>query len=366
MNRAPEDRRISLIDVRDLEALRELREVWDELAADAGLFMSFDWMDAWWIAFGHELQMHILVISSGSRIVALAPLSRTPGSIIHFRPAIYRFLSDGSGDADNLDVLVRPGWESEAAAALAEWLERESGPGEILELRSVLPGSTTAAVIMKLLRNRNWRILEDRSARLIVRLEADLESHLDKLSPATRALIRRRRRQTLGHGAHATRCTSADGARTTLRALFDLHERRHRLEGSSGHFTNEQRRHFYEILVARLVEREELELWSLERDGDTIAVQLGATSGGTFYPLQEGFEPDAASCSPGLVLQSAIFEDLIRRGIRIVDFQQGDEDFKRRWGAREEYYLHFRCAPPGTVSALLLRGPGSFGWRLSP
>src|SRR5262249_23317963 len=53
---------------------------------------------------------------------------------------------------------------------------------------------------------------------------------------------------------------------------------------------------------------------------------------GSYYLLQEGYDPDFEQLRPGLTLRGMLMRDLIARGIRRYDFLAGRQSYKTEWG----------------------------------
>jgi CelD/BcsL family acetyltransferase involved in cellulose biosynthesis len=88
---------------------------WDALAVDAALpLCAPGWMLSWWRHMAPEgSELRLLALREGGELVALAPWFAHRGE---GRRLDLRFL--GAELSDRVDVLCRPGRESEAAAAL--------------------------------------------------------------------------------------------------------------------------------------------------------------------------------------------------------------------------------------------------------
>ncbi len=69
---------VEIIDeLRDFEALRPQ---WTELlaaSATAGPFLTWEWAYAWWAHLRERSRLHLIVVRTGGRLVAIAPLRVT-------------------------------------------------------------------------------------------------------------------------------------------------------------------------------------------------------------------------------------------------------------------------------------------------
>lgn len=110
--------------VKELAALQELVPAWRDLAQLGGsgaLFRGPDWILPWWHAYHAALsaELCVLVGREGGELVCLAPFYiRTTKGLVDVREL--RMLGDAGPRPPALDLLVRPGVEDRAGAALAK------------------------------------------------------------------------------------------------------------------------------------------------------------------------------------------------------------------------------------------------------
>jgi CelD/BcsL family acetyltransferase involved in cellulose biosynthesis len=115
--------------------------------------------------------------------------------------------------------------------------------------------------------------------------------------------------------------------------LVNLHQRRRKSIGELGCFSSERFTAFHRDMIAQFFDLGALCLTRIEIDQRPVAAEYAFTGGDVTYYYQGGFEPEAASCSPGWLQLMASIRAAIDRGSRYYDFLRGDEPYKRRWGA---------------------------------
>jgi CelD/BcsL family acetyltransferase involved in cellulose biosynthesis len=98
-----------------------------------------------------------------------------------------------------------------------------------------------------------------------------------------------------------------------------------------------------------------LDLWTMEIDGKTVAVEFGLVRGDTRYSMQAGFDPAFARSQVGMLLDVRIIESTLARGLRYCDFLHGQQDYKVSLGVGSSQYLNIRCAPPRSPGAAWVR-----------
>src|SRR5262249_10330467 len=139
-----------------------------------------------------------------------------------------------------------------------------------------------------------------------------------------------------------------------LGTLFELHQARWEQAGEKGSFASVARRRFYEQLSRRLLARGWLEMWVLELNGATTAVQFAFRYKNTVYQLQEGYDPQRASDRAGFVLRGEVLKRLISEGVTIYDFLGGELSYKARWAAQAGHYRDLHFARPLSLGAVYL------------
>jgi CelD/BcsL family acetyltransferase involved in cellulose biosynthesis len=340
--------------------LESLRPAWDELLAEfpgATTFSTWEWLAPWWRAFGEGRELLVLAFFDESeKLLGLAPLQisrRQVAPLLNLR--VLSLWGDGSGDSDNLDFPVRAGWEEPVAAALLEFLAKESKWWDFCEFNTVPADSPVANRLAKLLEGRGWTAYQDERASSAIALPETWEAYLGQLSSKERGKIAYyQNRLQKKYRTNCRRCEGESEIPRYLAALFTLHRKRWQLLHQPGSFESAARCEFYHELANLLAARDQLEFWVLEVDGHTVAAQFGFRYGTTVFQLQEGFDPAYFADSVGYVLRAHVIERMIARGVRRYDFLAGEAPSKSRWATQAGHYLNMQFASPfGRGSAYL-------------
>jgi CelD/BcsL family acetyltransferase involved in cellulose biosynthesis len=105
----------------------------------------------------------------------------------------------------------------------------------------------------------------------------------------------------------------------------------------------------------RFLSRGWLDFWLLKLDGHIAAIEYGFRYNAVYYPLWVALDTHFHAFSPGAVLRSHIIQELIRDGVRVYEFMQGNEPYKRRWGPGSGSYTTVVGAAPRSVGSIYLR-----------
>jgi len=309
-------------------------------------------MLSWWRAYGENKQLCVLLFTDPQvGVVGVAPLYWERRKFLAFAELrVLRLMGDGSGDSDDLDFIVKPGYAAAVAKAFLNWLRQT--PWDVCEFDCLSSKSEVAALLEDELRVLGWKRATSRRPFTRVILPETWPQYLKQLSAKERGKVGiRLRRLQSRHKVCFRRCERPDELPAFLETLYALHQKRWEARGMPGSFSLPERRHLYEEMTRALLFRGWLELWQLEIDDAAVAAQIGMRYGDVVCALQEGFDPAYASDSVGYVLRSHVLQKCVEDGVRFYDFLCGDQESKQRWGADVGHYLDIHFARRVSVGA---------------
>lgn len=346
---------------RDEAGFRALRSQWDALlgaAASRSIFLSWEWLTAWWRAYGQPGELEIVTATDGNELVGIAPLRRSYERRFGQRVTTLSFIGDHSNDSDYLDFIVASGREPEAIRAFHEWWRGEVKRGVVLLLNEIPETSPNLPVLRQIASESGLHWAETLSACGSAALPANWDDYLRMLKPRFRTKVRSVLRMLESRGDVTWRfCETIEEARKLHPALFDLHTRRWQAEGKPGVFGWGRKRDFYDCLSPLLLERGQLRFSYLEWRGRPLACQYGFVYDGVYSHLQEGYEPASEHWNVGIGLRAWTIQRFIAEGIREYDFLGGIGRHKLDWGAATKHSVRILAAQESWNNRLFCRGP---------
>ena len=330
---------------KDIEKILPEWETLLEQAPSATIFSTWEWLGSWWRSFGHG-ELFVLGFYQAGELVGLAPLCVTERSVaVSVKMKVLCFLGDGSGDSDNLDIIAKSGYEDAVAEALLQHLKALSGPWQLIQLNTMPSGSPVGARLVPRMASREWTTFERSKPASSIDLPDTWKEYLGRLASEDRNnLTRYRKRLSKRHAAKFYKATTREEVDFCLQTLYRLHQQRWQLRGESGSFASTDRRNFYSDISHLFMARGWLELWALEVDGLTVAVQFAFRYRDHVFQLQEGFDPQYSSDRVGMLLRGHVIEQLIAERIKCYDFLGGEPGYKSRWGAVKDHYIYLQFA----------------------
>ena len=319
--------------LRDLDQLQGMRAEFEVLLAEADtdpLCNSPEWIEAYLQAWTSPGDVHGWAFrEAAGELVGLALLRPEPGGGHALRRLC--LAQDGSFDSDYLELPARPGRSLAVLEALFD-AQRARGGAEALLFSGLPAAGPTHAAVRELAQRRALPLREVGVVGISSALKPDFETFLTGLAPRMRSMVRRALRDAHEHGLSLRWCESAQRLEADLGALAELHQARWQASGEAGSLADERRLSFYHTLALGALQRGQLRLAMLEREGQVVAAQFGVLARQRYYQLQEGYLPELAEQRVGLALRALAIGSLAAEGVQHYDFMAGDARHKRDWG----------------------------------
>lgn len=253
-------------------------------------------------------------------------------------------------------VAVEPGAGEGALAGLADALTRRPC-GAMLRMGPLSDGDTDTQRFVTLLRARGWRGLKQETGQVFeLALPASVEALQAQVSGSLWKNIAYLRRRLDKQGAVSTerhRLTAEGAAALLQRAALVEQASWVAQQGGEVKLVGAQNQAYWSRLAQHTEQASgpEVVLWLLSCGERDIAYSLHLEQGQTMYIVANGYDEAWKASSPGSLLSLDIFQDAIGRGLRLVDWGQGDSGYKQRWGAQ----------PGARMMDLILFRPGLVG-----
>ncbi|MGH8160918.1 MAG: GNAT family N-acetyltransferase [Gammaproteobacteria bacterium] len=296
------------------------------------------WLRAWWHAFGNGgLEIH--AVRDGGRLVAVAPMIRSCGSLAAARNV----------HTPGFEILAENGrYTAEVLGALLASRPRR------LSLPDLDSRSGTVCTVRRLAHATGYRVLSRpvrRSPYLdIAQSWAEYQS---SRSRNLRASLRRARKRALAKGWLTVDIVTGG---ENLDAL--LHEA-YRIEASgwkgsrgSAIRCNPHTRRFYTELAHWAAEEGFLRLALLRLNDHAIAMSYVLQAHGVAHFLKAGYDQAFACLSPSHLLAHAVFRRCFEAGLSRIEFHGDAEPYKLRWMYSTNQQVRLEAFAPSTSGCL--------------
>jgi CelD/BcsL family acetyltransferase involved in cellulose biosynthesis len=331
--------------VDDDRAFTGLERPWNELlnASSANCpFLTWEWLHAWWTHLGSRRRLRLVSVRLGRELLAMAPLAASRYSVPGLSPVT--FLGTGFAGSDYLDFIVRRGFETESAEALAGALQSQR-----IALRlDHLPADSAAAMCATRLAAHAWSAVHTRTAICPVACLAPLtwEAYLETLTPSHQVRFRRCFNRLDKHfDLQFDRVTTDQDRHAALVGLFGFHHRRWGARGTA--FQTSALRAFHHEVTRRALHGGWLRIFTLRLNGVLAGVTYCFSCRRRFYLYQHGFNEECRQYSVGLVTLGLTIRAAIAEHATEFDMLYGREAYKLLWARQLRTLERLELFPPG-------------------
>lgn len=303
-------------------------------------FMRHSWQRVWWKHLGQGTLLVMTVRDEDQALRGIAPwfiIEEKSQSIMHIVGCVEV--------SDYIDLILAPRHEERVLITLLDSLLSDAAPPwDIIRICNIPDSSPTLALLPQLAAGRGLKsevVREDVCP--IITLTGSYEDYLGSLEKKQRHELRRKRRRAEDHLVEwyivGRECDVENEIEAFLNLMAMSSPQKADFLEQPGY------RSFFREMGRMLFDEGLLEINFLNVGGQRAAAMWNFVYGDRMMLYNSGLNPlDYSGVSAGIVLLTFSIEDAVRRGYRLYDFLQGDEEYKYRMGAL-----------PTTVHSLTIR-----------
>lgn len=320
--------------VSDLEALRAIRRSWNRLVEEAGIdhpFLGHEWICSWWECFGSGKELYILLVKTGARLQAIAPLMFSRESMHGVR--VRRLGALYNPHTPRLDFIVAPGAADGAYHSIWRHVLDVSGRWDVLEIPQMLAGSPTLASLSKMAADDGFRFGvwhgEDSP---YVPFRGTWESYVKQLSHNHRTKLRKGLNRLSRLGEVRMEVVSAEqGMAAALDDGLRIEAAAWKAKTGTAVCSQPDVESFYKVYAEHAAANGSLRLLFLTVAGTRIAFAYALYYRDRLFVLKAGYDPAYARYSPYNLLCHFVFKDGFERALHEYEFLGNNEPWKLDW-----------------------------------
>lgn len=322
-----------------------LEPLWNEAVERASIphpFLRHEWVRTWWECFGGDgRRLHIVVVRSGDRIAAIAPLmweaTRMYGVPIHQLRLLY------NDHTPRVDLIVAEP-SKETYRAIWQALLNGEARWDVLLLNQVPKESATRDIMFELASESRYPTgIWPSSESPYLELTGTWETYYGSLTSKFKQNLRNRLSRLSQLGEPALEALR-DGARiaSACEDAWRLETSGWKREEGTAIASDPAVNRFYALLARRGCDGGWLRLLFLTVKGRRIATSYGSVYDNRLFLFKTGYDPEYAKCSPFKLLTYFATREAYTEGLREVDFLGDTEPWKLEWtqAARAHEWLY--------------------------
>jgi CelD/BcsL family acetyltransferase involved in cellulose biosynthesis len=324
--------------ITDADAFARLAGEWNEAVDRAGIshpFMRHEWLLTWWECFGAASHLHIVVVRSGGRLVAIAPLVAETARI--YGMPVRRLRLMHNDHTPRIDFVVAGGREEDREEAYrAIWAAiGASDAWDVLQLGQLTADSPTHEWMTRLAHDDGcttgiWRSSDSPYLPIAGTWDA-----FEKDLPAKFRSNLRNRMARLRKIGEPLLETVSDGPllEAAIEDSIRLEESGWKRNAGTAIVSDPAVHRFYQTLAPRAAANGWLRLMFLTAGGERIATSYAFAYDRRLFLCKTGYDPAHDTCAPFKLLTYFALQDAFARGFSELDFLGDTEAWKREWTA---------------------------------
>jgi len=319
--------------ITDVDAFARLHAEWNRAVDRAGLahpFLRHEWMLTWWEAFGAGCRLHIVIVRSGSTIVAIAPLLSETARMYGLPVRRLRLMHNDHTPRADFIIAERA---DDAYSAIWASLRAARDEWDVLQLGQ-LPADSPTNERMRAFAEAEgcnsgvWRSSESP----YLALNGAWDAYERSLTGKFRQNLRNRLTRLKRLGEPSLEIVD-DGpmVATACEDAIRLEESGWKRRAGTAICSDPAVHSFYTKLAGHAAANGWLRLMFLNIGGRRIATSYSFVYGRRLFLCKTGYDPQFEMCAPFKLLTCFALRDAFARGLVEMDFLGDTEPWKLEW-----------------------------------
>jgi CelD/BcsL family acetyltransferase involved in cellulose biosynthesis len=320
---------IYLEEIRSIQEFMRIREDWKRLflkSSKVTPFQSWEWNYAVIKEFTSSEKPKIIAgYNKKNEIVGIAPFKLSNHAFSSIK--ILEFI--GSGPSDYLDFIVDEEYRLSFSIKVFNFI-RNSKEWNILNLISLKEETRNLVACF---------LPVEISSQMVcpcIDLPDTMHEYEKEINKRELKNIKKQLRKLLPENRLTYVITkSPENLKENINCFMELHQRRHKSKGERGKFCTKTRRERFLHMSKLLCEAGMLSIEMLKIDSVIASINFILVLNNKKYNYLSGMNPVFSQFKPGKLLIYYMVEDAIKKGYKVFDFMQGDEEYKYFWTNKE-------------------------------
>ncbi|MBM9605712.1 GNAT family N-acetyltransferase [Desulfopila inferna] len=324
--------------IRHITAIKEIpfgKDQWNELVSLSEtntVFQTHEWFMSWWLTFGSDNTLFLLILYDRERVAGIAPmmLSRK------WKTRELRFVSDIN--ADYCDFIVSSSEKEAMLSAVFDYLQKNNNLWDSIYLMNIPETSSTASLLRSIFLHHRLHAVASQVDCPVLKFGKD--SADSRLKPS-RTLKRHLNYFKKNGDLRFIIFKSLPIAEKSLDIFYTQHKRRWKNAGKPSLFNDGRYTLFYNELVRRAWPSGWLFFSCLQFNGQPISFHFGFDYSNKVIWYKPTFDIGFRNRSPGRILLQYLIQYCQDHNKLELDFTVGNEPFKEEYATDVRKNVNF-------------------------
>jgi len=330
------------IEVKRLESAKEfeaLQENWSQLLSQSGIedvFLTWEWLFAWWKAFGDNYELWLLTVRENGVLIGIAPLMLSTHQKLFLKLRV--LLSIGTPQCDVSGIIATK--NELVTSSIHQYIMQHKNKWDIFEMKALPKNAYEADALPEMfLKAGGYRTTQKDDEHYYVPIDGDWDTYFKKLSKNLRRNLKRRLRRAEEQGTVTHKKYSGQNLKWDhFLTLFYINER-----GSYPNlYKSKENRAFHQSLYNLMNKNDWIHIEMLYVDDEPVAFQYGYIFNNRYQDWRGGYDAKYEALGTGKILMMFSIKEWFEQQIREVDFLRGTHDYKADWQPLARDFIDLR------------------------
>ncbi|MDP3979777.1 MAG: GNAT family N-acetyltransferase [Chlamydiota bacterium] len=329
-----------LFDSFDL--LEGLSEQWNSLLQHTKantLFLTYEWVRAWWDIYGRGGTLFLVVIKDGDDLIGIAPLYIESALVLKFIPIRQVcFIGDKHVAPCFLNFILEAGRESEIIPLIFQIIKGMNSWDRLM-FDEMHESAMEIALMTDAMRRMGLFVLSRRRyACPYQALAGTMREFMQEPDVVFKKITATRHVPKLmkHHIVQFNDQINEEDLDDHINTFISLHNERWHLVGKKSFFDYVGTTKFFRAICHTFYENGCLKMSSLLVDGEIVAMECGVIYSNAYYAYQLACASKGRQYRAGAVLTYHIFESLVGN-VQTFHYLRGKETYKYQWGCINQF-----------------------------
>lgn len=310
-----------------------IKNIWNgllEKSLGSNVFLTFEWLECWWRAFGKNKKLNVLLLKDGELVSGIAPLMQSPTKCIGLPVKKISFIyNENASSAD----FILYGKREEMLRSVIVYLKANKKAWDLIELQNIAKDSPNREILEKILTNGDFSFgIKEGLRSPYIPIDSDWQSYFSKRRKKFRKTLRNIANRITKFGLHSIEKLLSPGEdKRIMNDIFRISAMSWKAKHKKDIAHKGEERKFFEELCNLTSKNGWLRLWFLKINGVRVAYELHLKYNSRIYALKADFDDEYKRVSPGSFLDTHIVQHYFNDRIKEYDLCGHHDAYKKNW-----------------------------------
>jgi len=329
--------------ITKFEDFLSLETIWNNLVEKSEndtLFLRHEWFKCWWLGFGKNKQLFVLLVKDEGSIIGIAPLMIERTHYRGFPVRKIEFIENSNSPRVNF-ILTKK--KEECLEAVFNYLKENKDKWDIIDLRNVPEDTFICGSLPEVLdRNKLLSGIRKGLHSPFISVNSDWHTYYSTRTRRFRKSLKNKTNRIKKIGEPVIqKFENIGNPGTVLTDIMEISKNSWKGKYQRDIASIEDNRRFFEELSKEAGKKRWLNIWLLSINGKPVAYEYHLKYKDRVSALRGDFDERLRDYSPGSILDAYIVRHVFESNLKEYDMGGSNDFYKRNWTSSARRHTEF-------------------------